>query len=101
MPCVEKFKVDFSLDGGVLGVGELSLALPLEVDGRVPMTGVEEGGRMDLPIDVGVFLKIVGDLTIGVESIELECPIDENAANLETVVKVIVRVCLCDVEVAE
>lgn len=66
MPCVEKLKADFPLDGGVPGVEELSLALPLEVDGRVPMTGVEEGGRMDLPIDVGVFLKKFGDLTIGV-----------------------------------
>lgn len=32
MPCVEELEADFPFDGGVPGVGELSLALPLEVD---------------------------------------------------------------------
>lgn len=101
MSCVGELETDFPFDGGVPGVGELSLALPLEVDVRVPMNGVEEGGRVNLPIDGGVFLKIVGDLTIAVELMDLECLFDENVVNLEMSFEVIVRVCLCDVENVE
>lgn len=99
MPCVGELEVNFPFDGGVPGVGELGLALPLEVDVRVPMNGVEEGGRVNLPIDGGVFLEIVGDLTI--ELMDLECLLDENVVNLEIEFEVIVRVCLCDVEHVE
>lgn len=101
MLCAEELKADSPFDGGVPRVGKLSLVLPLEVDIRVPMTGVEEGGRVNLPIDGGVFWKIVGNLTIAVELIVLECPFNEKAVNFETEVKIIARVCLCDVEVAE
>lgn len=102
VPCAGELEANFPFDGGVVpGVGELSLTLPLEFDVRVPKIGVEEGSRVNLPIDGGMFLKIVGDLTRAVELIELKCRFDENVANLETEVKVIVRVCLCDVEVAE
>lgn len=61
------------------------------------MNGVEEGGKVNLPIDGGVFLEIVGELTIAVELMDLESLFDENVVNLEIEVKIIVRVCLRDV----
>lgn len=101
MPCVGELEADFPFACGVPGVGELSPALPLEIDVRVPMNSVEEGGRVNLPIDGGVFLETVGDLTVAVELMDLECLFDENVVNLEIEVKGIVRVCLCDVENVE
>lgn len=98
MPCAEEFEVDNPFNGWVPGVGELCLALWSEDDVLVTMTDVEEGGRVDLPIDDGLFFKIVGDLTIPLELVELERSLDENEANLETEVEVVSRVCFGDVE---
>lgn len=85
----------------MLGVGELSLALASEDDVLVPMTDVVEGGRVDLPIDDGLFFKIVGDLTVPLELVELECSFDENEANLETEVEFVSRLFFGDVEVVK
>lgn len=98
MPCAEEFEVDNPFNGWVPGVGELCLALSSEDDVLVTMTDVEEGGRVDLPIDDGLFFKIVGDLTIPLELVELERSLDENEANLETEVEVVSLVCFGDVE---
>lgn len=101
MPCVGKLEADCPFDGGVPCVGELSLALPLYVGVRALVNGVEEGGRVNLPIDGCVFLEIVGDLTIAVELMDPECLFDANVVTLEIDVKVIVRESLCDVENVE